>query len=104
MPQVKVRRRNISTDEAAAAIRSKLGDSVQISPDGEREVRVKKSYFAQAKVSMSEDPGGTVFDVSGAASASLPLWMLTMKMVNDRGIARQVAAAIGEYKNFADDA
>lgn len=104
MPQVKVRRRNISADEAVAAIRSILGDSIEISPVGDREVRVKKSYFAQAKVSMSDEPGGTLFDVSGAASASLPLWMLTMKLVNDRGIARQVATAIGEYKDFADDA
>ena len=104
MPQVKVRRRNISADEAAAAIRSRLGDNIEISPVGDKEVRVKKSYFAQAKVSMSEDPGGTVFDVSGAAGASLPLWMLTMKLVNERGFARQVATAIGEYKEFADDA
>jgi hypothetical protein len=53
---------------------------------------------------MSEEPGGTVFDVRGAASASFPMWMLAMKVANDRGIAKQVAAAIGAYKDFADDA
>ncbi len=104
MPLVKVRRRNISAEQAAAAIRSSLGDGVEISPVGDTEVRVKKSYFAQAKVSLTDEPGGTVFNVSGAAGAAFPLWMLTMRLVNERGIARQVAEAIGGYKEFQDDA
>lgn len=103
MPEVTVRRRGIAAEDAAAAVRSRLGDGVAVSAVGSRELQVRKSYFTQASVTMTEQPGGTVFRVKGSAPASLPLWMLVMRLVNERGIARQVASAIGEYAGFSDD-
>ena len=101
MPQVKVRRRGISAEETAAVIRSSLGEQVEITPKGNHELDVRKGFFTRAKISMKEEPGGTVFDVRGAG-APIPLVFGTTLLVNNRGIARRVAAAIGEHEGFRD--
>jgi hypothetical protein len=95
MPQVKVRRRGISAEDAAAVIRGRLGQGLQITQNGDRELELKKNYFVRAKVSISDEPGGTVFDVRGQGMP-IPLLMVTTLLVKNRGIARQVAEAIGE--------
>jgi hypothetical protein len=101
MPLVKVRRRNISAQEAAAAISASLGGKLKITPVGDRELNIKKNVFVQAKASISEEAGGTVFNVRG--SGTFPLFVITM-LINNMGIARQVATVIGENQEFqADD-
>jgi hypothetical protein len=94
MPEVKVRRRNISAEETAAVIRSHLGDKVEITPDGDKELSLKQGFFARAKVSISDEPGGTVFSVRGSGMP-FPLLFFTMMLVNNLGIAKRVAAALG---------
>ena len=103
MSQVKVRRRGISAEDAAAVIRGRLGQEMQITQAGDTELELKKNYFVRAKVTISEEPGGTAFDIRGQG-LPIPLLMLTMRFVNNRGIARQAAEAIGEHDGFRDDA
>jgi hypothetical protein len=102
MPQVKVRRRGISAEDTAAVIRGRLGEQLKITPNGDRELEVAKNAFIRAKVTIDEEPGGTVFSVRGMGMP-IPLLILTMMAVNDRGIARRVADAIGEHEGFRDD-
>jgi hypothetical protein len=104
MPQVKVRRQEITADEAAAAIRSSLpGEQLEISERGDRQLELKKSYLVRANVSISSEPGGTVFAVRGGGPY-VPLLFLTIRFVNGRGIARRVADALGSYEGFRGDA
>jgi hypothetical protein len=103
MPKVKVRRRGISAEDTAVVIRGRLGQDLKITPNGDRELELSKNAFVRAKVTISDEPGGTVFNVRGAGMP-IPLLMLTMMYVNNRGIARRVAEAIGEHDGFRDDA
>lgn len=102
MPQVKVRRRNVSAEEAAAVIRSRFGEKLEITPDGDRELSLRQNFFARAKVSISEEPGGTVFSVRGSG-LPFPLLILTMALVNNLGIAKRVAAALGQNEELQAD-
>ena len=102
MQSVKVRRKGISGEQAAEAIKSGLGGGYQVQADGDGTVQVRKG-LARAKVSLRGEPGGTVFDVSGEGISVLPLLSVTTRMINDRGIARRTAAAIGQAEAFRDN-
>jgi hypothetical protein len=103
MPQVKVRRQGITADETAAAIRGSLpGERLEISQNGDRELEVKKSYLVRASVSISSEPGGTVFTVRGGGPV-VPVLFLSTRFVNSRGIARRVADALGAHEGFRGD-
>jgi hypothetical protein len=104
MPQVKVRRRGISAEDAAAVIRGSMpGEKLQTIQHGDRELEVQKSFFVRANVSISEEPGGTVFTVRGGGPV-IPLLFVGTRLVNSRGIAQRVANALGEHAGFRDDA
>jgi hypothetical protein len=99
MPDVKVRRTGIRADEASAAIRDALGAGYQVTQTGDRDLDVRKNAFIRAKVSMTEEPGGTLFQVRGHG-VPFPLLFGTMKLVNSRGIAKQITDAIGTREEF----
>jgi hypothetical protein len=101
MPQVKVQRRDITADNAAAAIRDALGDGYQVTADGDRKVNVRRNAFIRAQVSMSEEAGGTVFRVRGQGPGFTLLYV-TMTAVNNMGIAKRVAAAIEQHAAYRD--
>lgn len=104
MPQVKVRRRGISAEDAAAVIRAGLpGEKLEITEHGDRELELRKSFFVQAKVGIGDEPGGTVFNVHGGGPY-IPLLFWTTRLVNSRGIARRVADVLGAHEGFRDDA
>ena len=102
MPEVKVRRQGIPVSEASAAIRDALGQGCQITETGDGGLDVRRNFFIRAKVSMREEPGGTVFHVRGAG-VPIPLLFTTMMAVNSRGIGRQIADAIGSCEEFRGD-
>ena len=103
MQSVKVRRSPISAEQAAEVLQRRLGGGYQVEADGETMLRVRKG-MARAKVSLRGEPGGTVFDVHGEGSwAVLPLFNVYTKMINERGIAKRTASAIGEAEAFRDD-
>lgn len=95
MPQVKVRRRNVSAEEAAAVISSRFGSKLEITPTSDTELSLRQGFFARAEVSVSEEPGGTVFNVRGSGPP-FPVLVATMTLINNQGIARRVATALGE--------
>ena len=104
MPQVKVRRRGISAEDAAAVIRDSMpGEKLQTIQHGDRELEVQKSFLVRANVSISDEPDGTAFTVRGGGPV-VPALFLTTRLVNSRGIARRVADALGEHAGFRDDA
>jgi hypothetical protein len=104
MPQVKVRRSGISAEDSSAVIRDSMpGEKLQIIQHGDRELEVHKSFFVRANVSISEEPGGTVFTVRGSGPV-IPLLFLATRLVNSRGIAQRVASALGEHAGFHVDA
>ena len=102
MPDVKVRRTGIRADQASAAIRDALGAGYEVTETGERDLEVRKNAFIRAKVSMSEEAGGTLFHVRGQGMP-IPLLFTTMMLVNNRGIARQITDAIGTREEFRDN-
>ena len=104
MPQVKVRRRGISAEDAAAAIRAGLpGEKLEITQNGDRELEVRKSFIVHATVSIGEEPGGTMFNVRGGGPV-IPLLFVATRVANSRGIARRVAEVLGSHEGFRDDA
>jgi hypothetical protein len=104
MPQVKVRRRGISAEDAAAVIRGSMpGEKLQTIQHGDRELEVQKTFLVRANVSISEEAGGTVFTVRGGGPV-IPLLFWTTRLANSRGIAKRVADALGEHAGFRDDA
>jgi hypothetical protein len=102
MPEVKVRRTGIQMVELSSAIKDSLGDGYQVTQIGDNSLDVRKNFFIRAKVAMHSEPGGTVFDVRGAGTP-IPLFIFTMMWINNQGIAKQVAAAIGSREEFRDN-
>jgi len=104
MPEVKVRRRGISAEDVAGVIRGSMpSEKLQIIQHGDRELEVQKSFFVRANVSISDEPGGTVFTVHGGGPV-VPLLWFTTRLVNSRGIAQRVANALGGHAGFLDEA
>ncbi len=103
MPQVKVRRQGITADEAAVVIRTSLPrEHLQITERGDRELELKKNFLVRANVSISREPGGTVFTVHGGGPV-VPLLFVATRFLNGRGIARRVSAVLGEHGGFRGD-
>lgn len=102
MQSVKVRRNRISADQAAEVLRTALGDGYQVQPEGETTLLVRKGR-ERAKVSLRGEPGGTVFEISGEGVTLFPVFNVTTKMMNDRGIAKKTATAIEAAEAFRDD-
>lgn len=102
MPQVKVRGRGINADDTAAVIRTALGNGVRVTTIGDRELEVRRNSLARAKVSIAEEPGGTVFTVRGLGPP-FPLLLVSMTAANNLGIAKRVAAAIEQHAGFRGD-
>jgi hypothetical protein len=103
MPQVKVRRRGISADDAATVIRAGLpGENLEIAQRGDRELEITKNFFVHATVGISDEAGGTVFNVRGGGPV-IPLLFLATRVANSRGIARRVAEVLGSHDGFRDD-
>lgn len=101
MQSVKVRRTGISEEDAAEVLRAGLGGDYHVEADGEG-LLIRKG-LSRARVSLRSEDGGTVFDVNGAGASVLPLLNVVTKLLNDQGIAKKTATAIGEAVAFRDD-
>jgi len=101
MPQIKVRGRGISAEDTAAVIRAALGEKLEVIPLGDTELEVRRGYFGRARVSIAEEPGGTVFNVR-ALGPPLPILMLTARAMSNFGIAREVAGALDRHPGFTN--
>jgi hypothetical protein len=97
MHSVKVRKSGISAEDAADVIKRGLGEGYQVQPSGGAEILVRKGTFGRARVRLREEPGGTVFEVTGQG------FLITMKLANDRGIAKRTAEVISQAADYRDD-
>jgi hypothetical protein len=102
MQSVKVRRGGISASDAADVLRSELGSGYDVQADADGTLHIRKG-MARAKVSLQAEPGGTVFEVGGEGVSFLPLFSLIAKALNNQGIAKKTAMAIGAAEAFRDD-
>jgi len=102
MQSVKVRRSGISAARAADVLRSELGSGYEVQELDDGTLQIRKG-LARAKVTVRSESGGTVFEVSGEGVTFFPLFNVTAKMLNDQGVAKKAAAAIGGAEAFRDD-
>jgi hypothetical protein len=91
MPKVKVPRKNVTPGEVVTVLSRRLGPGYQVESDGSRQVTVRKSALMYATISISDQPGASVFAVHGGG-VLLP--------VNTLGTARRVADALRRSPEF----
>jgi hypothetical protein len=100
MRRVKVRRGGISSRDAVEVMKRALGEGYLVrAEDKDGTILVRRGSLGRAKVQLHDEPDGTVFYVRGQSGGFYPVIMLA---VNTLGIARRVAAAIGEAAEFRD--
>jgi hypothetical protein len=98
MQTVRVPRQGITRDQAIAALGKALGPGYKLDPDGDG-LEVQKGVFARAAVKIENEPDGTVFRVT-SQTMPIPLLIVALKVINDRGIVRRVAETIGQPDTF----
>ena len=93
MPKVRVPRKNVTPDEVVTVLSRRLGPDYQVERDGSRRVTVRKSSLMSASISISDQPGASVFGVHGGGFSLL-------RLVNTFGTARHVADALRRSPEF----
>ena len=91
MPTVTVER-PVTLQQAATALRGKLGSRYEITTHGagaQEALKVKQSEAATATVHLDREANATTFHVHGGG-------LVISRMVNEFGIAKKVAATIEE--------
>jgi hypothetical protein len=93
MPKVKVPRKNVTPDEVVTVLNRRLEPGYQVETNGGRRVTVRKSSLMYATVSIADQPGASVFRVSGGG-------FLFMRVANTFSTARRVADALRRSPEF----
>ena len=93
MPKVRVPRKNVTPGEVVSVLSRRLGPGYQVESNGGRRVTIKKSSLMYASVSISEQPGASLFGVHGGG-------LLLLRLVNTFGTARRVADALRRSPEF----
>lgn len=93
MPKVKVPRKNVTPGEIVTVLSRRLGPGYQVERNGDHRVTVRKSPLMYASVSISDQPGASVFGVHGGG-------LLVLRLVNTFGTARHVADALRRSPEF----
>ena len=93
MPKVRVPRKNVTPGEIVTVLSRRLGPGYQVESNGGRRVMVRKSPLMYASISISDQPGASVFGVHGGG-------FLFLRLVNTFGTARRVADALRRSPEF----
>ena len=93
MPKVRVPRKNVTPGEVITVLSRRLGPGYQVESDGGRRVTVRKSARRYANISISDQPGASVFGVHGGG-------FIFLRLVNTFGTARRVADALRRSPEF----
>jgi hypothetical protein len=93
MPKVRVPRKNVTPGEIVTVLSRRLGPGYQVESHGGRRVMVRKSPLMYASISISDQPGASVFGVHGGG-------FLFLRLVNTFGTARRVADALRRSPEF----
>ena len=82
----------VTLQQAATALHDRLGSRYEVTTHGsgaQQALKVKQSAASSATVHVDQDGDATTFHVHGGG-------LVISRMVNEFGIAKKVAAAIGE--------
>ena len=79
--------------EVVTVLSRRLGPGYQVESDGGRRITVRKSATRYASVSISDQPGASVFGVHGGG-------FIVLRLVNTFGTARRVADALRRSPEF----
>jgi hypothetical protein len=93
MPKVRVPRKNVTPGEVVTVLSRRLGPAYRVESDGGRRVTVRKSALMYANISISDQPGASVFGVHGGG-------FIFMRFINTFGTARRVADALRRSPEF----
>ena len=93
MPKVRVPRKNVTPGEIVTVLSRRLGPGYQVESNGGRRVMVRKSPLMYASISISDQPGASVFGVHGGG-------FFFLRLVNTFGTARRVADALRRSPEF----
>jgi hypothetical protein len=93
MPKVRVPRKNVTPAEIVTVLSRRLGLAYQVEGNGSRRVTVRKSQLMYANISISDQPGASVFGVHGGG-------FVFLRLVNTFGTARHVADALRRSPEF----
>lgn len=93
MPKVRVPRKNVTPGEVVTVLSRRLGPAYQVEADDGRRVTARKNAVMYASISISDQPGASVFGVHGGG-------FLFLRLVNTFGAARQVADALRRSPEF----
>jgi hypothetical protein len=92
VPSVTVQRPDVTSDETMEALQTELGDHYTMKRSGSGDTfTVKSGTMTYAHVHLHREPGATKFQVNGG------------RIINEFGIARRVAGAIGQAPGLAGD-
>ena len=93
MAKVRVPRKNVTPGEVVAVLSRRLGPGYQVQSNGGSRVIVRKSTLEYANISISDQPGASVFGVHGGG-------LIFMRLVNTFSTARRVADALRRSPEF----
>ena len=93
MPKVRVPRKNVTPGEVVTVLSRRLGPGYQVESDGGRRITVRRSATRYASVSISDQPGASVFGVHGGG-------FILLRLINTFGTARRVADALRRSPEF----
>jgi hypothetical protein len=93
MPKVRVPRKNVTPGEVVTVLSRRLGPAYRVESDGGRRVTVRKSARRYANISISDQPGASVFGVQGGG-------FIVLRLINTFGTARRVADALRRSPEF----
>jgi hypothetical protein len=93
MPKVKVPRKNVTPDEIVTVLSRRLEPGYRVEVNGGRRVTVRKSSLLYATISIADQPGASVFRVTGGG-------LLFLRIANTFSTARRVADALRRSPEF----
>ncbi|HLN68982.1 MAG TPA: hypothetical protein VK280_17150 [Streptosporangiaceae bacterium] len=91
MPKVRVPRKNVTPSEVVTVLSRRLGPGYQVESNGDHRVTVRKSPLSYATISITDQPGASVFRVHGGGLIGI---------VSTFGTARRVADALRRSPEF----
>jgi hypothetical protein len=79
---------HVTATQLADTLRHELGTGYHVSLARGDEVKIRKGPFQRARITITDEPGGTEFGARGESiRLPIPLCYPIIKQMNDRGIA-----------------
>jgi hypothetical protein len=93
MPKVKVPRKNVTPGEVVTVLSRRLGPGYEVEGSDDHRITVRRTSFTYATVAIKDQPGASVFRISGGG-------FVFLRLINTLGTARHVADALRRSPEF----